>query len=241
MTFSVQNILSSLAKSGTAKTSHFEVQITGPGDSSLERDMMYRIDEVEIPGRQMSTLEHRFDNIGPVSKVAYDSTYGELTLSVLLSEDMREKEFFELWQNNMVDTGAFEVSDGRYSQSRFGVKYYEDYVGTVTIRQFASSGELRSIHTMVECFPTAIGGIPMNWSGDETAKMNVTFSYKTYKTTFNKQDQPGLGLGYSLRLRDGQLSGSARHPQIGSISSAGDNLLATVGGVTNRFATIRNF
>ena len=48
MTFNVQNIVASLNKSGVAKASHFEVQITGVGESDLERDMMFRCDIAEL-------------------------------------------------------------------------------------------------------------------------------------------------------------------------------------------------
>jgi hypothetical protein len=34
MTFNVNNLVSSVNKTGVAKTSHFEVQITGAGDAT---------------------------------------------------------------------------------------------------------------------------------------------------------------------------------------------------------------
>ena len=239
----ISKFTSALQKSGYARSSHFECQITGPGNSISENDLLYRIDEIEIPGRSLSTIEHKFTNIGPPSKIAYDSIYGDFTINILLSEDMREKEYFEEWHNAAVDTGAFEVSTSKYSRSPFAVKYIDNYVGTITIRQFGPQGSLYSIHTLLEAFPTAIGGIQMGWENSEPAKLSVTFSFRSYRTVFNKQDQPGLGLGFSLRLdRDG-LAGSFRDPNLGNIVGATElgHLSATIGNATNRFASIRNF
>ena len=93
MTFSVQNIVASLNKTGIAKTSHFEVQITGLGDSDLERDMMFRCDTAELPGRTVTSAEYKI--YGHIRKIPYGSLVGDITLEYLLSEDMREKDYFE--------------------------------------------------------------------------------------------------------------------------------------------------
>jgi hypothetical protein len=253
MTFNVNNLVSSINKTGIAKTSHFEVQITGAGDSVLEEAMMTRVESIELPGRSLMTAEHKFSNYGPVNKVPYGGqTYGDATLSIILSEDMREKEYFEIWQNSMVNTGAFEVGGsqqdfvGGYVQSKFNTKYFDDYFGTVTIRQYGSAGDLRSIHTLNEAYPLIINPITMNWGTDEVAKMSVTLAYRNYRTTFFKQDQPGLGFGFSFSLGPGGVSASARLPGIGDISGTLNKgglktVQATIGDVTNKVAQIRKF
>lgn len=239
MTFNAQNLISSINKSGVAKSSHFEIEITGFGDTGDERDLLYRAESVEIPGRNMSTIEHKFTNYGPINKVPYGQIYGDTTISFLLSEDMREKEYFEIWQDKMVNTGAFEVGGNRTVGSMHNVKYFDNYAGTVTIRQYGTQGNLHSIHTLIQAYPIFISGVAMEWGSEDVAKMTVTFAYKYYKAVFNKQDQPGLGLGFSFRLdRDG-LSGAARIPGIGNIigSTESGRVQASIG----KFAKIRNF
>lgn len=253
MTFNVNNLVSSINKSGVAKTSHFEVQITGAGDSSLEQDMMARIDAVDLPGRSLLTAEHKFSNYGPINKVPYGGqTYGDLTLSIILSEDMREKEYFEIWQNKIVNTGAFEQSstqsaffDGK-AQSKFNPKYFDEYFGTVTIRQYGAAGDLRSIYTLNETYPIIINPISMSWGQDDVAKMSVTLAYRNYRVVFQKSDQPGLGFGFGFRLGRGGLSGSARLPGIGTIAGIANGggfkaVQANVDGVLGKVASIRKF
>jgi hypothetical protein len=249
MTFNVNNLLSSINKTGVAKTSHFEVQITGAGDASLEQGMMSRVDTCELPGRSLMTAEHKFSNYGPLNKVPYGGqTYTDATMSIIMSEDMREKEYFEVWQNKIVNTGAFESGSGQsdfygYVQSKFNTKYFDDYLGTITIRQYGSAGNLRSIYTLNEAYPIIINPVSMSWATDEVAKLNVTFAYRNYKCVFQKSGQPGLGFGFSFSLGPNGISGSARLPGIGDISGAFGGGLKTVnakiGNQLNRVANIR--
>jgi hypothetical protein len=251
MTFNVNNLVSSINKTGVAKTSHFEVQITGASDTYLEEAMMTRIDSVEIPGRSLMTAEHKFTNYGPLNKVPYGGqTYGDLTISVIMSEDMREKEYFELWQNKIVNTGAFETGDNRftkrgYSQSKFNPKYFDDYLGTIVIRQYGSAGDLRSIYTMNEAYPIIINPISMSWAEDAVARISVTFAYRNYQCVFAKQNQPGLGFGFSFSIGSGGIAGSARIPGIGdiagSITGGLKTVQARVGDINSRVASIRKF
>jgi len=238
MGFNVNTMVSSLNKSGVAKTSHFEVFIQGGGDISTERELSYRAESVDIPGRSISSVEHKFQNYGPVNKVAYGSIYGDVTVQFIMSQDMREKEYFEIWQDKMVGTGAF--ADG---QPQFNTKYFDNYAGTIEIRQYGSHGNLHSIHTLNEAYPLIINPITMSWAEDNAARLGVTFAYKNYKCLYTKQDQPDKGFGFSVRLGTGGISGSVNIPSIGSIvgsSGIGGQINAAVGNINNRVASIRS-
>lgn len=244
MTFNVQKMISSIAKSGTAKTSHFEVQITGAvgGD---EESLMYRCDTAELPGRTITTTETRFGNYGPIAKVGYGQVYTDVTMSFICSEDLREKEYFEKWHAAVLDTGAFEQSttasdfDGFGFNSQFLVGYYDNYVGTIKIRQFGASGDLRSEHILNQAYPIILGGIPLNWQDEDVAKLSVTFAYKNYKSVFYTSDQPGMGAGFAFRLDRNGLSLSARNA-LGNISF--DSAIGTNANIDlGKVAKIRKF
>ena len=245
MTFNVNNILASINKTGVAKASHFEVQVTGAGDAGLENSMMARVDTVDLPGRSLMTAEHKFTNYGPLNKVPYGGqTYGDTTMSIILSEDIREKEYFEVWQNSIVNTGAFDLGVvPQNALSKFNTKYFDDYLGTVTIRQYGSAGDLRSIYTLNEAYPIIINPISMSWADDSLAKLSVTIAYRNYNCVFQKQNQPGLGFGFSFNIGPNGISGSARIPGIGQISgNLGGGLKtvnARIGNTLNKVANIR--
>lgn len=238
MGFNVNDMVASLNKSGFAKPSHFEVFIQGGGDIETERELSYRAETVDIPGRSISSVEHKFQNYGPVNKVAYGAIYGDVTVQFLVSQDMREKEYFEIWQEKMVGTGAF--ADG---QAQYNTKYFDDYAGTIEIRQYGSHGNLHSIHTLNEAYPLIVNPITMNWAEDGAVRMGVTFAYRNYKCLFTKQDQPEKGFGFSVRLGTGGISGSLNIPSLGSIvgsTAVGGQINAAVGDINNRVASIRS-
>ena len=205
MSFNVQNVISSINKSGVAQSSHFEVYLSGP-DKIGESDMRYRSDSVNLPGRSLMTTEHKFTNYGPINKVPYGQLYGDSTITFLLSEDLREKDYFENWQNMMITTGAYEENLSSYvAESKWNVNYFHDYIGTVTIRQYGAAGNLKTIHKLQEAYPILIGDVSMGWGNDDPAKLTVTFAYKNYTyVTEDNSNQPGLGTGFSFNLgKDG--------------------------------------
>jgi|TARA_R110000744_G_scaffold38191_5_gene87361 hypothetical protein len=238
MAFNVNDMVSAINKTGVAKLSHFEVFINGFGDTDSERDLTYRADSVDIPGRSITSVEHKFQNYGPVNKVAYGAVYGDVTVQFLLSEDFREKEYFEIWQNKMVGTGAFNQNNS----SSYNPNYFDNYSGTVEIRQYAPTGELRAIHTLNEAYPLVINPITMGWGEEGVARLGVTFAYRNYKCLFTKQAQPEKGFGFSVSIGPGGISGSARIPGIGNIAGSTElgSISANVGGKLGRVAAIRN-
>jgi len=230
MTFSVQNIVQSLNKSGIAKSSHFEVQITGVGETDMERDMMARVSTAALPGRTISTAEYKI--YGPVQKIPYGATYTDASMNILLSEDMREKEYFEKWQERIAGTNAFGLGRAKHN-----VEYYDTITGTVNIRQYGEAGQLNSIHTLREAYPLVIGDVGLNWNDENPAELSVTFSYTDYKVVFYRSDQPGLGASFSFSFGPGGLAASARIPGVGNIS--GQTGLGVLGNVNTPFGAIR--
>lgn len=225
--FNVQNLIGTINKSGLAKPAHFEVQLVPPTSipGMDSRELMYRADTAELPGRSFMTTDHRFSNYGPLNKIPYGQIYGDTAITFILSEDMREKQYFEMWQNSMVQTGAFEQGSTQgdfysYSQSKFNPSYFDEYTGSVIIRQFGSGGNLTSIHTLQEAYPIIISPITLSWADDSIMRMSVSFSYRNYKAIFYTQDQPGLGSGFSFRIGKGGISGSLRIPGLGTVSTA---------------------
>jgi hypothetical protein len=232
--FNVNKMVSTINKSGIAKGSHFEAQIVPPVnkkfDMGVTENLLYRCESVDLPGRTLQTIDHRFQNYGPMSKIPYMAQYGDVSASIILSEDLREKEFFEIWHNMIQNTGTFESggSDtlgGRYSNAQFNNKYHSSYIGTVIIRQYGSAGDLRSIHTLREAFPINMNPITMNWGDDAITRLSVGFAYRYYNAVYHKQDQAGLGAGFGIRVGKGGITGSLRLPGFGTISNSGVNAL----------------
>jgi len=238
--FNVQNMVSSLGKSGFAKTDHFEVFITGPGDSLDQRDLAIRADTVDIPGRNLTLTEHRFNNTGPFNRIPTMQTYSDVTMTFILSEDMREKDYFERWQNKIMDTGAYEASQTsteinpitgemqldsqsalyrqNYTNARFMHQYFDKYIGRIEIRHYGAGGTLGAIHTLQEAYPVSIAPIGLNWGDESIARLSISFAYRNYKVIFNRKNQPGLGAGFFFNLGAGGSQFGITLPGVGNVS-----------------------
>jgi hypothetical protein len=233
--FSAENMVASLAKSGVAHSGHFEVQLQSNKNefgSLFERDMMYRAESVELPGRSLATVDHRFDNYSPIARVVTGQTYTDVSVTFLLSEDLREKQYFEGWQNSAVGTGAFAELNA--NETRNNPKFYHDYVGTVTIRQYGADGTLRSVHHLDNAFPIVLGGVQMNWGDDSHARLSVSFSYNRYRVVFYNQDQAKKGISGGFSLGPNGFAGKLSIPGFGSIGTGGGRTAVDLGGVKKK-------
>ena len=174
--FNVKNLVGSLSNSGVAKTSDFQVLISPPPglNQSYPRELMYRAETVELPGRTIATIEHRFTNYGPLNKVAYGAMYQDVSISFILSEDMREKVYFEQWQQLMADTAPTALGN-------FNAKYFNDYVGTIEIQQFSRTGDLKTTHVLNQAYPIVINAVSMGWAEDQIARMTVQMAMRYYE------------------------------------------------------------
>jgi len=142
MPFNVEDFNATIGRSGIASTSHFEAWIlNGPGVApgilnkyGLEGGMRFRIESLNMPGRNLQTLDQNYH--GPVRRIPFRFSQQPITLSVILSKDMREREVFMKWQDFFV--GHYRDNPNRSPmRGMFDTKYYGDGIGTIAILQFS--------------------------------------------------------------------------------------------------------
>lgn len=174
-----------------ARTNLFDVLVTPPpqlqsalGNVADKSFLQFRVENIEFPGKNMLTADHKY--YGPVNKIAYGASYVDLTMSVLVSEDYSEVEYFNLWQDliagehrrtNRVDTSIYEPS------------YFDEYKSNVLIRSYAIRQKDQGNPTPVinravilqDTFPILQSPISLSWASQEVVKINVTFTYRYWK------------------------------------------------------------
>jgi len=208
MPFNIAEFNAEISKSSIAHTSQFEGWIVGgPGTYSksgkvptnilsrfgVESGMRFRIESLNMPGRQLVTLDQNYN--GPVRALPFRFTSQPVSLSIILSKDMREREAFMKLQDFFV--GHHRTSNGTTFAGFFDTRYYQDGIGMIQIRQYSypladakgnTSGaeyELQTYITLHEAFPISVNDIQMAWSDEGYAKLQVEIRYR-YATEINK-------------------------------------------------------
>lgn len=207
MAFNINNMISEGLKGGVAKTAHFEVFIQSPPslgfDAEKTRELAFRADSVELPGRTALTIDHKFTVNGPINKIPYTQIYPDVTITFICSEDFREKEYLDLWMSKMLDTSP-------NPSGAFNVRYFDDYKSTIVINQFDQSGNIRTATKLFDAYPIIINGIQMGWQDDAIARVSAQFSLRYYEVerfdvpeTKEKTEVPNIkDLGFKF---DGKL------------------------------------
>ena len=241
MSFKPSELLATLNKNGVAKSSNFEVQITGPGSTGEENDLMFRADACELPGRTISTAEYRI--YGPIRKIAYASTYTDTTIGFLCSADLKEKRYFEEWQDIIMHHSATKGMSAKHTKGRYETGYYEDYVRTIEIRQYDESGTKQSTHYLDEAYPIGIAPISMGWANSDLIRLQVTFAYHDYRADFTPgPPNPGAklaGPSISGSIKVGDFTVGGNLPLPSSVTDIADQAVnavdRTVNAIRRRF------
>ena len=195
MAFNVSDFNADIAKSSIAHTSHFEGWILGgPGSYSagtgispnvlrsagLENGMRFRIESLNMPGRTLTTLDQNYH--GPTRAIPYRYSQQPVSLSIILSKDMREREVFMRWQDFFVGNARNNVSQQSVF-APFDTRYYHDGVGTIKILQYSysegnSDFELQTEILLNEAYPVTVNDIAMSWGDEGYAKLQVEIRYR---------------------------------------------------------------
>jgi hypothetical protein len=198
MSFNISEFNAEISKTGIAAPSHFEGLImSGPGSMAgggsgtsiltalgLDQGMRFRIESLNMPGRTLTTLDQQYH--GPVRAIPYRFTVQPVTITVILSRDMRERELFMRWQDYFI--GHYRTNyRGINSPGMFDTKYYDDGIGEMHIWQWGypvdATGDnvepiVQNEIKLMECYPLSVNDIAMSWNDEGYSKLQVEMKYR---------------------------------------------------------------
>jgi len=140
MPFNLREFTSEINKNGIANPAYFAVMITLPQAllakfPEANRSLMFRIESASLPTRTVLTHDQRY--YGPIRRIPYGFTSLDLTMSVILSEDMREREIFLAWQDLMLGPSrTMKEGTGFESVGIFDAGYYDDAVKGASVQLY---------------------------------------------------------------------------------------------------------
>ena len=159
----------------------FEEEIsrsTRPGqlrsESELQRGLRAFCFNAELPSRNIDT--NPFQTYGPKREVAYAYSFpGEITLSFYADKYLRQRTFFEMWQNSIMDQGTHNMH------------FYDEYVGGIRIYQLgAFSGDAFRDRIsygveLFEAYPKSILAVPFDYANSDIQKISITFQFRNWQ------------------------------------------------------------
>lgn len=169
---------------GVARPNYFDAilsgytKVAGLKDGTLDDiddTFKFRCERAELPGRTLATTDDAVGG-GTAMKLPYDVTYNDIQISIICSEDMKERIFFEDWIDRIVGRG--------YTSNAGLLAYYSDYAQGVSlmVRQLDSDGKMLLAYQLEDCYPIAVS--PMNATWEETntyQRFTVTMAYRYHK------------------------------------------------------------
>lgn len=190
---------------GISKQSHFELVLNLPRKIFLSdrsqnayNSLRFRIESAELPGRSIQTSNYKHMGYGLTSKIGYDVTYPDVSLTLLCGADLGEKSFFQAWQSSVVGNHS-RNQDIRRHQS---LGYYDDYTASIGLIQYDETGEATYALGLAEAYPLLINSLPLTWSSEELHRLTVQFTYKHFIET----DEPAAGKGAKLNTAGAALT-----------------------------------
>ena len=174
-------------KGGFALASQFLVKLPDIGFYDT-RDLNILTKSVNLPGRQILTSDRV---IGvKQTKQAYGFAAGPVDMTFQVMNDYGVKEYFELWQNRIINNGSFTptykntyAKDMQILQLKKGVGFdTELQLGpfTLDIDLFKSANVVYEC-TLINAFPTSMTDIALSNDGG-VVELTMQFEYDNWKS-----------------------------------------------------------
>jgi len=174
-------------KGGFAQSSQFLVKLPDIGFYNT-RDLNILCKNVSLPGRQILTSD-RIIGVKQ-TKVAYGFATGPVSITFQVLNDYGVKEYFELWQNRIINNGNFSPAykntyarDMQIVQLKKGIGFDTDLqLGPfrLDIDLFKSANVVYEC-TLLNAFPTSMIDIALSNEGG-LVELTIEFEYDNWKS-----------------------------------------------------------
>lgn len=242
MAFNVADFKAEIAKHGLARTNKFMVQVNPPkalnsaSDSLFQRNpnsgvmettvdanadarmMQMLCDTATLPGKSLDVIEYKPQGFGKISKMPTGNvTFDPLNLTFMMDSRHRVKYFYELWLQEIVNTGSDTKGENASYKNRtsYEMNYKDNYATQINLSFFADDtdesinefGERAApgnafknvlTYQFYDCYPIQIGGVAVGWEqNDQIARLPVEFTYSSYdvfqeKVQYEVADSRGI-------------------------------------------------
>ena len=166
-----------LPEGGLATNERYQVIFSGDvvnridPDSKTNQRLQFLCDNVAIPTKSIAAVDKFIYGIS--YQMPYRQTFAEVSMSFYVTDEMKEKIFFDNWQKRIVD------------QDTGDLKFHSNYTCTIEVNKFSKTNSdfinpTYSIRIQ-GAWPSIVSEIQLNHSGGgEVIRLPVTFQYKKW-------------------------------------------------------------
>lgn len=128
-------------------------------------DIGFMCTAMSFPGRSVMTVDSR--HIGTPFKIPYSAAYTDVAFTFHLSADFRERKYFEIWQQCVVNVNLNSMN------------FYKEYVMPVQLMKLDNQNKVTYQVNLVEAYPLEVGEVQSSFAAnDEISTCTVTMAYK---------------------------------------------------------------
>ena len=163
-----------------ARNNRFEVRLHGPPGSGINNRGM-RCTAVSVPNKTIETEAHNYGGGTPDRKYAKKVIYeNEITLTFLLDHTYEDRQQVEMWMSTIHDEA-------------YNLNYPESYHGSIEITQLGVDNIPVYEVKCHEAFPTSLGNLAFGMEEAGIQTMEVTFTFRTWSSSFENSPTGLLG------------------------------------------------
>ena len=193
------NAFTSAISNGLARKNRYRVTLTGNGPTiagGFSEELGLMCESIEFPGQNLMSEPDILRN-GPPRESVTQATYGSVNATFICSEDMREKRYFERWQEYVISMHSWEPG------------FYKDYIGDMTIYSLSRVGDEPTYGIEIfEVYPKTLTAQSVgNAEMDSYQTIEVEFMFHTWKPLAEMEKKKGVPFsfhsGLLVRLEQG--------------------------------------
>ena len=171
----LNNFIGHITERKVARQNRFRVEIWGPTGSfayktasgdPIDPKLSLMCESITFPGTNVRSVPDTL-RFGPAREQGQGMTYGPFTATFICSPDLREKVFFESWQQRVINHRSWEA------------EYYDNYRGELKIFQLDDQNNDTYSITVREAYPKTISPQDLSWSSNDSYQtVAVEFTYR---------------------------------------------------------------
>ena len=152
----IGSFLGSINQRGLARKSRYRVAFSPPAAiSNLHRILEGHCESISFPGQNIRSVPDTL-RYGPEREHAQGFTYGPISATFICDKQLRERTFFQIWQQLVVNKTTWEP------------RYYDEAVGEMKIFQLGQHNEDTYGVKILEVYPKQVGPIDVGQAQGNT-------------------------------------------------------------------------